>query len=101
GTLVSAFRRKSFGVGEKEHLSAAADELQGLLHGGVGGHGDDGGVEMPNCRSRGDETQICQRLLTSSPTFRRIMRRLTSAATYIDDPFSAEFSGEAQARFEQ
>ena len=35
----------TFGVGEEEHLSGAAHELQGLLHGGVGGHGDDGGVE--------------------------------------------------------
>ncbi len=36
--------RNAFGVGEEHELSAAAQELQGLLHNGVGGDGDDGGV---------------------------------------------------------
>ena len=37
--------RKPFGMGEEHELSATAQELQGLLHNGIGGDGDDGGVQ--------------------------------------------------------
>ena len=36
---------RALGVGEQQYLSAAAHELERLRDGGVGGDGDDGGVE--------------------------------------------------------
>jgi hypothetical protein len=37
--------RNAFCMGEEHELSATAQELQGLLHNGIGGDGDDGGVQ--------------------------------------------------------
>ena len=39
------FRLVSLGVGEEQNLAGAAHELERLRHGGIGGDGDDGGIE--------------------------------------------------------
>ncbi len=99
-------------MGEEEHLSAAAHELQGLLHDGVGGHGDDGGVEAAAARGavvEGLGRDALPRVRAERqlrPTGIRFAERMaeqqlrpTSLSGH--GPFRAEFSGEAQARFEQ
>ncbi len=78
---------------EQQHLAAAADELERFINGGIGGNGDDSGVQG-KCGMRNAECGIA--LTRSATTLSHLMEE-----GRVKRPFRAEFFGELQARFQQ
>ena len=82
----------AFGVGEQQNLAAAADELERLVNGGIGGDGDYCRVE-----GRGSRRRSRRRSLQNPSKLDPGLLELSTRSR----PFRAEFFGEFQSGFEQ
>ena len=96
---------RPFGVGKEEDLAGAAHQFEGLLQGGVGGDGEDGGVQSPLSKVQGLAISKVRRSQSNSSVHVAAAglrpSRAPSHLVGFDGPFGAELFGQLKAGVEE